>query len=110
MENAHGEFVAFTDADCIPHVDWLKNLVKEFDEEIVGVGGGIESIGENYWQKSINLVTKTFIGSANSVQGRPFKNKRYVKSISGCNSIYRKADLLKSEGLTLHFLPQRIPN
>ena len=38
VENAKGGFVAFTDADCIPKRDW-QNLVKEFDDGVVGVGG-----------------------------------------------------------------------
>ena len=98
VENAKGEYVAFTDADCIPEKDWLENLVKEFDEDIVGVGGGIKNIGEGLWGKSINLVMGTFLGSANSVQGRFFTDKRYVKSISGCNSMYHKGDILKIGG------------
>ena len=40
VEHARGEYVAFTDADCIPRKDWLENLVREFDDGIVGVGGG----------------------------------------------------------------------
>ena len=39
IENAQGEYVAFTDADCIPTKDWLANLLKEFDDDVVGVGG-----------------------------------------------------------------------
>ena len=101
LENAHGEFVAFTDADCLPQKDWLKNLIKEFDEGVVGVGGGIKNIGETFWEKSINFTTRTFLGSANSVQGRLFNDKRHVKSISGCNSIYRKADLVKVGGFNI---------
>ena len=98
VENAKGEYVAFTDADCIPEKDWLENLVKEFDEDIVGVGGGIKNIGEGLWEKSINLISGTFLGSANSVQGQLFTDKRYVKSISGCNSMYHKEDILKIGG------------
>ena len=101
VENAKGEYVAFTDADCIPERDWLENLVKEFDEVIIGVGGGIKNIGEGLWEKSINLVMGTFLGSANSVQGRFFTDKRYVKSISGCNSMYRKDDILKVGGFNV---------
>ena len=37
VENARGEFVAFTDADCIPERNWLESLVKEFDKRIIGV-------------------------------------------------------------------------
>ena len=96
--NAEGDYVAFTDADCIPEKNWLENLVKEFDDDIVGVGGGIKNIGEGLWEKSINLAVETFLGSANSVQGRVFKDKRYVNSISGCNSMYRREDIIKVGG------------
>lgn len=98
---ASGEYIAFTDADCIPHKDWLENLLKEFDTGIIGVGGGINNVGEGLWERSINLVMSSFLGSANSVQGRFFKNKRYVKSISGCNSMYRRKDLLEVGGFNV---------
>ena len=98
VEHAEGEFIAFTDADCIPDKDWLANLVKEFNGDIIGVGGAIENIGEGFWIRSINLAYGTFLGSANSVQGRFFKNKRFVNSISGCNSMYRRQDILKVGG------------
>ena len=101
VDNAEGEYIAFTDADCIPEKDWLENLVKAFDEDIVGVGGGIKNIGEGLWEKSIDLAMGTFLGSANSVQGRFFKDKRYVKSISGCNSMYRRNDILKIGGFDI---------
>lgn len=99
--NSKGDFIAFTDADCIPQKDWLENLIKGFDEGIVGVGGGIKNVGEGLWERSINLAMSTFIGSANSVQGRFFKSKRFVKSISGCNSMYRRKDLLDVGGFNV---------
>ena len=98
IENAKGDLIAFTDADCIPEKGWLENLQKEFREGIVGVGGGIINLGNGVWERSINLVVGTFLGSANSVQGRLFKDKRYVNSISGCNSMYRKSDLISVGG------------
>ena len=36
---AKGDFVAFTDADCIPRPDWIEQLLAGFEEEIVAVGG-----------------------------------------------------------------------
>jgi glycosyltransferase involved in cell wall biosynthesis len=99
VENARGDYIAFTDADCLPQSDWLENLIKEFNADIVGVGGGISNLGNGLWERSINLSMGTFLGSANSVQGRYFTNRRFVKSISGCNSIYRKVDILKVGGL-----------
>lgn len=41
IKNAKGEFLAFTDADCIPEKDWLENGVKRFvEEENCGIVGG----------------------------------------------------------------------
>jgi len=98
VENAEGEYVAFTDADCIPDKGWLTHLVKELDNGIIGVGGAIKNIGEDFWVHSVNLAYGTFIGSANSVQGRLFNNKRFVNSLSGCNSMYRRQDILEVGG------------
>jgi glycosyltransferase involved in cell wall biosynthesis len=94
VENAMGTYVAFTDSDCIPKLDWLENLIKEFNEDIVGVGGSTINVGNGIWKKSIALALDSFLGSANSVQDRTFKHKKQVKSISGCNCSYRRCDLL----------------
>jgi len=41
VKAARGEFVAFTDADCIATSDWLKNLLEGFkDSEEVAICGG----------------------------------------------------------------------
>lgn len=98
IENAQGEYVAFTDADCVPSTEWLEMLLREFNNQIVGVGGGLRSVGDSLWEKSINLAFSTFLGSAKSLQGRFFKNSRFVNSISGANSMYRKEDILRVGG------------
>ena len=103
VENAKGDFIAYTDADCTPERNWLESLIKEFDRDIVGVGGGIRVIGNNLWEKSIGFVMDSFLGSASSVQGRIFKTKRFVSSISGCNSMYRKEDLIRVGGFNVEF-------
>lgn len=102
VEDAGGDYVAFTDSDCIPQKDWLENLVREFNDGIVGVGGGIRNIGTGIWEESIALALDTFLGSANSVQDRVLKGKRIVKSISGCNSMYRKRDIVEAGGFDVH--------
>lgn len=94
VEHATGQYVAFTDSDCIPISDWLENLLNEFNEHIVGVGGATVNVGKGIWKESISLTLDSFLGSANSVQDRAFSTKKYVKSISGCNSMYRLTDLL----------------
>ena len=37
---ATGEFIAFTDADCYPHSDWLTALMQPFTDEKVGLVAG----------------------------------------------------------------------
>ncbi|HZD44023.1 MAG TPA: hypothetical protein VE134_08220, partial [Methanomicrobiales archaeon] len=74
--------------------DWLRNLVSEFNDGIVGVGGGTRNIGRGVWGRSIGFVLDTFLGSADSVQDRVLPDKRIVPSISGCNSMFRRSDLL----------------
>ena len=101
LENAIGKYVAFTDADCMPESTWIENLVKNFTKDYVGIGGAITNIGQGTWEKSVALITNTFLGSANSVQGRVFKEKRIVNSISGSNSMYRKKDLLMIGGFNV---------
>lgn len=101
LENAKGKYIAFTDADGIPRRNWLESLIEEFDDDIVGVGGGIEYTGKGLWEKSIAIIMNTFVGSANSVQGRLFKEKQFVKSISGCNSMYLREILMKIGGFNV---------
>ena len=101
IEQAMGDYVAFTDADCIPDKDWLRNLLQGFGEDVVGVGGVIINIGENPWEESINAAMDSFLGSAQSVQGRVYKTKKRVGSISGCNSIYKKRALTRVGGFDI---------
>jgi glycosyltransferase involved in cell wall biosynthesis len=38
--SARGEYLAFTDSDCIPHEDWISQLMAGFVQEHVGVVAG----------------------------------------------------------------------
>ena len=102
IKQAKGDFIAFTDADCRPEKDWLKNLIREFDDGIAGVGGVVRNIGNSAWENSINMAMETFLGSAQSVQGRVYETKKTVSSISGCNCMYRKEDLVRVGGFDLN--------
>jgi hypothetical protein len=77
---------------------WLEKLVREFDDSVVGVEGGIKNIGKGFWEESIALALDTFLGSADLVQDRLLKEKRVIRSNSGCNSIYRKKDIVAVGG------------
>jgi len=101
IEASTGDFVAFTDADCIPDTNWLLHLFRHFNEKAVGVGGKVVNTGNSFWERTINLCLDTLIGSANSVQGKIFKESKKVSSISGCNCMYRRKDLLGIGGFNI---------
>ena len=106
VEKAKGDYVAFTDADAIPDKEWIGNLIQEFDDGIIGVGGKIVNIDRGFWQRSINLAFSTFLGSANAVQGRLFKRKRLVNTVSACNSMYRRQDILEVGGFNTNLISE----
>lgn len=40
LRNATGDIVAFTDADCVVHRDWLGHLIEPLRDHAVGIAGG----------------------------------------------------------------------
>jgi GT2 family glycosyltransferase len=99
VESAQGEYVAFTDGDCIPDKYWLANLIKEFDENVVGVGGRFEDIGEGLWTRSINLTFRTPFSGARS----RWSTKKVMKNLSVCgaNGMCRREDILRAGGFNV---------
>lgn len=44
VQAARGDIVMFTDADCVPHADWIEQMQKPFsDPKVVGVKGAYSS-------------------------------------------------------------------
>ncbi|MFC1864233.1 glycosyltransferase [Chloroflexota bacterium] len=99
IENAEGDYLAFTDADCVPDKHWLANLVKEFDEGIAGVSGRLKGIGKGLWIHSINLAMETFL-SGSLVRLHSLKKKRYDDNLSviSDNGMCRRKDILQVGG------------
>lgn len=104
MAQSKGEFIAFTDSDCIADKEWLNELLKGFvDDSIVGVGGAQESpdddtkFGKNVHEffKSIGFIEyiKLDVG---------FKQ---IKHNPTCNMMYRKKVLEELGGFLEGFWP-----
>lgn len=98
VDEAIGEFIAFTDADCIPDKDWLRNLSVEVDvwDSPVGVGGKFEDIGKGLWTRSINLTFTTPLSGARSRWAT--RKEMKVLSVCGANGMVRKKNLLAVGG------------
>jgi len=99
VESAQGEYVAFTDGDCIPDKYWLANLIKEFDENVVGVGGRFKDIGQGLWTRSINMTFRTPFSGARSRWGK----RRVMENLSVCgaNGMCRRKDILRAGGFNV---------
>ena len=55
VELARGELLVFTDPDCVPHPDWLGNLVRVHDGGHPVVAGAIEDAGSRWFGRGVHL-------------------------------------------------------
>ena len=84
VQHACGDYIAFTDADCIVDRHWLTNALKYFtNDTIAGVGG--PNIAPAYAPPLIKAIEWVFLQSPSAVK---LTTEGSVKSIAGCNSIY----------------------
>lgn len=78
IKNAQHEIIACTDAGCIIDRDWLKNIVKPFeeDESVEVVAGFYQATPKNIWEECAGVLhtaplekinPKTFLASTRSV-------------------------------------------
>ena len=74
-------FVLFTDDDCVPHPDWVKNMVEALRKAPI-VAGAIEPPEDNFWQLCHNISEfhPFMIGS----------KAREVRFIAGANMGFRR--------------------
>lgn len=91
MENAEGEFYAFIDDDAYPRKDWIKNALKYFEDDKIGIVGGpnLTPRKSKYFEKISGYVLSNFfvLGEA-SIRYRITRN-RNVKELPSCNYISR---------------------
>ena len=96
-----GKVIAFIDGDCyVARNDWLKNAVSLLrQDDVGGVGGPIVSVDQDTsLSKTLLDVLSTFFANGGSPQFARYSEQREVKSISSCNSAYRR-DTLEKAGL-----------
>lgn len=92
MEKAKGEFFAFIDSDAYPENDWLKNAMKYFKDEKIGIVGGpnLTPPEANFAEKVSGYVLSNFwVSGPASVRYRITKNQ-FVKELPTCNYISKK--------------------
>ncbi len=91
LSHVRGDYVAFTDADCIVDKMWLANALKYFEEGGVAGVGGPNIIPDDVvsFGKAIDFVLSHTIFSAGATYAKRLGVPMDVESIGGCNSIYQ---------------------
>ncbi|MFH1173786.1 MAG: glycosyltransferase [archaeon] len=100
VRKANYEFIAFTDADCIPPKDWLNNLARKYCSyektvpHLAGVGGANIPLAEkDDFTTAIGIAFNSFLGSLGSIQAKPLKKDGQVFSLSCTNCLFEKKAL-----------------
>lgn len=97
FQQSKGDFIAFSDADCVMDRNWLVNAVKYFDDEkIAGVGGpNLAPENESSFGKAVRSLFLLGSLMSGSVYVTDSKKVKAVNSVPGCNVIYRREALEK---------------
>jgi len=106
VANAEGEFCAFIDSDAYPSKDWLKNVMKYFDDPVVaGVGGpGLTPEQDSFMQRASGHVLSSFM--VGSISSRYKAAKSFEsEDIHSCNFIARKTVLKEVGGWNEKYWP-----
>jgi cellulose synthase/poly-beta-1,6-N-acetylglucosamine synthase-like glycosyltransferase len=97
LASAQGEFIAFTDADCIVRRDWLKAGLNAFQHEGIAGVGGVTLFPDDAtaFQKAVNVLFLMAGFAGSTAHRQSVRSAHYVNDIPGCNAIYRRSALEK---------------
>lgn len=89
---ARGDFIVFSDADCVMDQDWLKNALKYFKDSKVGGVGGVEFNPPNgkEFSRAVEYVFRSTTSFTKTIHTDNFQGCQEVKHIPGCNAFYRR--------------------
>ncbi len=93
---ASGEFIFFTDSDCVPCEKWIEELIELFDSNEVGAVGGTYGI--------MNPESLTALCIHNEIQFRHSRLPEYVRYLGTFNLVLKKTVLEEVGGFDESFL------
>ena len=105
VKEARGDFIAFTDSDCIVPQEWLTELRRGFTEEsVAGTGGVQESPADEVpFARKVHWFLAAFGFMTNYMQTAT--TMREVDHNASCNVMYRKVVYQKFCGFLEAFWP-----
>lgn len=94
LERSDAEIIATTDADCIAHPDWLRELVKPYaDPDVGGVGGHIAAYAHGE-RSTVELFLEEYAPLVNFIGGK----HEFLPRLLGANASYRRRLLVQIGG------------
>lgn len=98
IHQSKGEFLFFTDADCIVPSTWIKSTLKKFDQGYDMVGGNL-ILDHSKWINSTFAKIQTLDWLFFTLMGSALTHRGLPVSIWGNNFAIRKSTYLNSGGL-----------
>lgn len=90
---ARGEFVLFTDADCVPHEDWIARMVSALEtQDHAGIGGRIERYRP---ESATQQFGSNIVNGQQTLSYLPALRLPYV---AGANAGFRRDSLIQAGG------------
>ncbi len=92
MKKSKADFYAFIDSDAYPRKDWLKNALKYFEDEKIGIVGGpnLTPPNSSFWERVSGHVLENFFATLFANIRYKIARNRFVKELPSCNYISRK--------------------
>jgi len=92
VKNSKGQIVLFTDADCIPDKNWIKNMVEPFkDKKIIGVSGTYKTFNKS------SLIAR-FAGYEIEKRHKMLEKQEQIDFVGTFSAAFRKNVFLKVKG------------
>lgn len=96
-KKARGNIILFTDSDCIPDKNWIKEMTMPFAEKaIVGVSGAYRTLNKD-------KIIARFVGYEIQKRHEAMKKRKYISHIGTFSAAYRKNTFLKFKGFDTDF-------
>jgi len=93
VKRASGDFIAFTDADCIAGPDWIKSLIEPFDDNVAAVGGpNVTPEDDKPFAKCVGLAL-SFLSKPGARYAYEGDSIHEIHHNPTCNVMYRKSVL-----------------
>jgi cellulose synthase/poly-beta-1,6-N-acetylglucosamine synthase-like glycosyltransferase len=94
---ARGEILLFTDSDCIPSNNWIKNMVKPLENErIVGVAGTYKTFNKE-------KIIARFAGYEIEERHTKLRKEKFIDFVGTYSAAYRKKIFKKFGGFDTSF-------